>query len=936
MVSTLTSKLSGVRDLKKILETTVKDLGETYKAECCQIVLTSPLDPNVTSICEYRLSDEGRALMPGVKMPLALQGRAFGQVALSRQEPLNTDEVNAIRITLAELGDIIRHAQINDVVQRDTFRDTFLVEIGNVMAYSLGIGDALFMVVNILGKVLNVSRCVFVCTDDTQAGWKCYEFWKQNEVASCRDYHWPTTNSALVAQTLLNESPLAVFEGQPNSYMSPVQEELQLIGARSYLGVPLLTEHSTHGCVILQQCDYRRHWTRQEIDLVQKVADKVAETVAKLPAEKLAREPIMQLHQRVVAAPDEEQGKQSIQSVRRALKGALGQEAIPQAQKSMPGGMGMPGVQVMSTARPSTPVAPPVAPPVQSPPVPPPVPPALPVQEGFMAAPPPETPPPVPSRAHLESEVVAPVGEVADSAILPPPINLTPESLNVEISSGFASELLAGGIPEVAKVDLPPPIAKTPADDEPVIALGAPPAAQEASADLEISFEENIQAPPAQGKGGLGKSLGKILGGRGASKADVPPPPETAAQSDIPPPQETMADIGAGTVEVNMEASVAALGEVASPEESSTSLLGEIADAVEQIDSGVDDTASGDSLSSGAAAETGASKWGDLNAIPTPGAGASGAHAAGADAAPGTEPAAASGRWGNLESIPTPSTGSVIGGLGGSILPKMKGPSGPAAQSSLLASFHKDKARFAATETASPEFVDGPPIQVDDKQAKAKIQEALAKANPLSDFIFALPGLDARTLGRIDGWISEIESKDKYVNGHVKAVAEYAVAIAKQAGLSEEEINHVRLAAVLHDVGKRGLSGQILQKPDEDLTDPELILYMNHPADGADLVSSFPELAHVAADIRAHHENYDGMGYPDGLENGMEKERIPQAARIIHVADSYVLLTSDLKYRKGMNSSSALEHMNQQAGKEFDPRFVEMLMLVVMQNKVPA
>src|SRR5207253_2008295 len=92
--------------------------------------------------------------LPGLMVPLTLQGKALGQLSLQRQQPVSTDELNNIRMTLAELGDIIRHAQINDVVQRDTFRDTFLVEIGNVMSYSLGMGDALFMVVNILGKVL--------------------------------------------------------------------------------------------------------------------------------------------------------------------------------------------------------------------------------------------------------------------------------------------------------------------------------------------------------------------------------------------------------------------------------------------------------------------------------------------------------------------------------------------------------------------------------------------------------------------------------------------------------------------------------------------------------------------------------------------------------------------------------------------------------------
>ncbi len=173
MSSALATKLTGVRDLKKILETTVKELSESFSADACQIVLTSPLDRNITTVCEYKVADNGEEASC-LRLPIALQGNAQGYVALSRQQLLTVEDINTLRVIMAELAEIIRHSQITDVVQRDTFRDTFLVEIGNVMTYSLGIGDALFMVVNILGKVLNATRCLFICTDDSQAGWRCY------------------------------------------------------------------------------------------------------------------------------------------------------------------------------------------------------------------------------------------------------------------------------------------------------------------------------------------------------------------------------------------------------------------------------------------------------------------------------------------------------------------------------------------------------------------------------------------------------------------------------------------------------------------------------------------------------------------------------------------------------------------------------------------
>src|SRR6187551_2519482 len=97
MTSALVQKLTGVRDLKKILETTVKELGETFAADSCQIMLSNPLDPNVTAICEYRPTQEKLPEAPGLLVPLSLQGKALGQFSLMRQQAVSTDELNSIR-----------------------------------------------------------------------------------------------------------------------------------------------------------------------------------------------------------------------------------------------------------------------------------------------------------------------------------------------------------------------------------------------------------------------------------------------------------------------------------------------------------------------------------------------------------------------------------------------------------------------------------------------------------------------------------------------------------------------------------------------------------------------------------------------------------------------------------------------------------------------
>src|SRR5690606_9652209 len=117
-------------------------------------------------------------------------------------------------------------------------------------------------------------------------------------------------------------------------------------------------------------------------------------------------------------------------------------------------------------------------------------------------------------------------------------------------------------------------------------------------------------------------------------------------------------------------------------------------------------------------------------------------------------------------------------------------------------------------------------------------------------------------------------------------------------------------------------------KPDEELTDAELLLMMKHPLDGAELLDSFPELKHLSPIVRAHHEEYDGNGYPAGLKG----EEIPAAARIICVANSYHSMTSPLRYRPGMSPTEAQQALTKGAGSQWDPRFVEALILAIMQQ----
>src|ERR1700722_4669258 len=345
MTSPLIQKLGECKDLKRILETTVTEVGQSLHSGCCQILLANPLDPNSAVICEgYAQPDsprpENQSDWPRLTLPLVLNGRSFGSLILIRNGPWSIEEIDSTSVLIAKLSELIRQAQINDIVQRETFRANFLAEINNLMSYSLGIGDALFMVVNILGKALKASRCLFVCTDDKTAGWKCYEFWQQDKVKSCQEYHWPTNDSSLIAQALRARSPIKFYEGQENSYLTPAQAELQFSGTRSLLALPLLFDNNVYGCVIIQQCDYRRDWTRDEVDMVQHTADKVAQALANLPEEKRIHKPIMQLHQRTIPAEEESSSAAAGPSptgaaLVQSLKGAFGQTSIPSAADTL-------------------------------------------------------------------------------------------------------------------------------------------------------------------------------------------------------------------------------------------------------------------------------------------------------------------------------------------------------------------------------------------------------------------------------------------------------------------------------------------------------------------------------------------------------------------------------------------------------------------------
>ena len=170
----------------------------------------------------------------------------------------------------------------------------------------------------------------------------------------------------------------------------------------------------------------------------------------------------------------------------------------------------------------------------------------------------------------------------------------------------------------------------------------------------------------------------------------------------------------------------------------------------------------------------------------------------------------------------------------------------------------------------------------------------------------------------IEGWSRALDLRDKETEGHSRRVTELSLRLARAMGRPEEELVHIRRGALLHDIGKMGVPDAILQKPGA-LTDEEWARMRQHTIFAADLLAPIHFLKPALAIPAAHHERWDGSGYPMGLSG----EAIPLAARIFAVADVYDALTSDRPYRPAWSHDEAIAHIRKETGGHFDPAVVD-------------
>ena len=181
-------------------------------------------------------------------------------------------------------------------------------------------------------------------------------------------------------------------------------------------------------------------------------------------------------------------------------------------------------------------------------------------------------------------------------------------------------------------------------------------------------------------------------------------------------------------------------------------------------------------------------------------------------------------------------------------------------------------------------------------------------------------------VGAIRALALALDARDPYTAGHSERVSAISVTIGRQMALDAEDIDILRLGALLHDIGKIGISDHVLRKP-EALTAEEFELIKEHPVLGARMLRSVPFLTQHLPIVELHHERPDGRGYPYGLT----ADEIPMLARIVHVADAFDAMTSARAYRPALDSGYAIRELWRCAGTQFDAEVVQALVQAVAE-----
>jgi putative nucleotidyltransferase with HDIG domain len=176
----------------------------------------------------------------------------------------------------------------------------------------------------------------------------------------------------------------------------------------------------------------------------------------------------------------------------------------------------------------------------------------------------------------------------------------------------------------------------------------------------------------------------------------------------------------------------------------------------------------------------------------------------------------------------------------------------------------------------------------------------------------------------LEGWARALEIRDMETEGHSRRVTRMAVDLARVMGIHGQDLAHFRRGALLHDIGKMAIPDQILRKPGP-LNEEEWEIMYRHPRYAYEMLKEIDYLRPALDIPYCHHEKWDGTGYPRGLKG----EEIPLAARVFAVVDYWDALTSDRPYRDAWSEEKALAHIREETGKHFDPRVVDVFLMLL-------
>lgn len=184
-------------------------------------------------------------------------------------------------------------------------------------------------------------------------------------------------------------------------------------------------------------------------------------------------------------------------------------------------------------------------------------------------------------------------------------------------------------------------------------------------------------------------------------------------------------------------------------------------------------------------------------------------------------------------------------------------------------------------------------------------------------------------VGTVKALAAAIDGKDRYTRGHSERVSRVSVAIGQRMGMDEDELEKLRISALLHDVGKIGIDDSILKKPSK-LTDEEYEIMKSHPHQGYKIMKNIPAMKEFLPGMYMHHEMVNGKGYPQGLHD----EQIPLQGKIVAVADTFDAMTIDRPYQKAMGLEDALETIKSFVGTRYDLRVVDALIRACAEGQI--